>query len=79
MGRQGGEGRGKRREPSTIARRPKVQKGQATTVSGLCREEPLQEGQPNPWVGEFGVGNQGWGGSGVGVRLYQPYPVTSRD
>lgn len=25
-------------------------------MSGLCRQEPLGKGQPNPWAGKFGDG-----------------------
>ena len=46
---------GKRGEPDTVARRPKVQKGRVTKMSGLYREESLGEGQPSPWAGEFRV------------------------
>lgn len=46
-----------RREPGVAARRPKVRegKGWAAKMSGLYREEPLGEGQPCPWTGEFRV------------------------
>jgi hypothetical protein len=29
-------------------------------VSGLCREEPLGQGQPSLWTGKFKVGSRVW-------------------
>ena len=43
--------------------------GWVTKMSGLYREEPLGEGQPGLWDGEFREG--GW--------VCQPHPVKSRD
>lgn len=40
-----GEGR-ELGEPCSAARRPKVQKGHVTKMSGFCREEPQGEGSP---------------------------------
>lgn len=65
-------GRRERREPSEIARSPKVQmdtKEWVAKISGLSREEPLGKGQPSHWDGEFRVEG----------RVCQPYPVTARD
>ena len=47
----------------------RYKKSQVTNMSGLYREESLEEGQPSPWAGEFRVEG----------RVCQPYPVTSRD
>lgn len=49
--------------------RCKVQRGQVTKVSGLCREEPLGEEQPSPWAEEFRVAS----------KVFQTYSVTDRD
>ena len=51
---------------------PKVQEGDTEVVpkmSGLYREEPMVQGQPGPWAGEFSVEG----------RVCQPYPVTGWD
>ena len=42
--------------------------GWVTIKSGLCREEPLREGQPSPWAGKFRAE----------VRVCQPYSITGR-
>ena len=63
-------GRGRERgEPSTAARRPKVQKRQLTKMSAFCREEHLWDGQPSPWAGEFRVEG----------RICQLYLVTGKN
>ena len=48
--REKGRKRG-RAEPGAAARKPKVIK-----MSGLYGEEPMGEGQLNPWAREFRVG-----------------------
>jgi len=55
--RKGLNGEGEERQrasPSSCTERGKRQ-GE-TKMSGLCREEPLGEGQPRLWVGKFRVG-----------------------
>lgn len=56
-------------EPDAAARRLKVQKGQVTKMSGLYWKEPLEEGQPRPWPGEFRVKG----------KVCKPYLVKGRD
>ena len=40
------------------ASRKKRRREQETKMSGLYREEPLEEGQPSPWAGKFKVGGR---------------------
>jgi len=63
------KGRGRERGTRCTAKKPKVQKVWVTKMSELYTEEPLEEGQPSPWAGEFSVES----------RVYQLYTVTGRD
>lgn len=65
-----GEEKGRRREPGTASRRPKVQEGeQVTNMSGSYREEPLGgKGNPAPGLDKCREGG----------RVCGPYPVTGR-
>lgn len=51
--RGGRDGRREREEPGAAARRPKVQKGKITKMSGLHREKPLggRTAHPLGWRG----------------------------
>lgn len=50
-----GIGGGEKREGNQVLQPggQKYKKKQVTKMSGLFMEEPLGEGQPSPWVGEF--------------------------
>lgn len=54
----GGGGKGEHRKYSS--QEDKGTKGeQVIKISGLYREEPLGDGKPSPWAGEFW--GRGWG------------------
>lgn len=68
----GGEAEEKRRErggSGSSASRPKVQRGEVTKLSGLYRQEPLEEGQSSPGAGKIRKDGGVW----------EPHPVTGRN
>lgn len=54
---EGKERAGGRRRERASTEREGEERGE-TKMSGLYREEPLGEGQPSPWAGEFRVGSR---------------------